>query len=78
MEEEVLLVVEVKEKKAKKIVINAQWCKGCGVCIDMCPRGALTKDHKEKAVWEFPEKCVSCGLCELRCPDIAITMEEKE
>ena len=71
-------MVEVKEKKGKKIVINAQWCKGCGVCIDMCPKGAITKDLKEKAVWEFPEKCVYCGLCELRCPDIAITAEEEE
>jgi len=44
----------------------------------MCPKGAITKDQKEKAIWEFPEKCIFCGLCELRCPDIAITTEEEE
>jgi 2-oxoglutarate ferredoxin oxidoreductase subunit delta len=67
-----------KDKKNMQVVINTAWCKGCGICIELCPKEALTKDAKEKAVWQYPEKCNRCGLCELRCPDLAITIRDKE
>jgi 2-oxoglutarate ferredoxin oxidoreductase subunit delta len=67
-----------KDKKNMNVVINAAWCKGCGICIELCPKGALVKDSKEKAVWQYPEKCIRCGLCELRCPDLAISIPESE
>jgi len=67
-----------KDKKNMQVVINAAWCKGCGICIELCPKGALVKDNKEKAVWQYPEKCIRCGLCELRCPDLAISIRETE
>jgi len=53
------------------ISINRQWCKGCGVCVAFCPKGALRLDEEEKAAWDA-EKCVSCGMCERYCPDLAI------
>jgi 2-oxoglutarate ferredoxin oxidoreductase subunit delta len=68
----------INDKKSMHVVINAAWCKGCGICIELCPKGALVKDNKEKAVWQYPEKCNSCGLCELRCPDLAIIIRKSE
>ena len=56
------------------VTINAKWCKGCGVCVAFCPKGALTLVH-EKAVHD-PEKCIVCGLCELYCPDLAIEVDK--
>ena len=38
------------------VKINKCWCKGCGVCVAFCPKGALQLEH-EKAVHD-PEKCV--------------------
>ena len=67
-----------QDKQKLRIVINRAWCKGCGICIDLCPKGALTKDTKEKAVWEYPEKCNRCGLCVPRCPDLAIIITSEE
>ncbi len=54
-----------------KVLINQQWCKGCGVCAAFCPSRALSLDSGGKAVWE-PSLCTGCGLCELYCPDLAV------
>ena len=60
----------------KRVIINRDWCKGCGICVAFCPKEVLVLDDRDKACWAYPEKCISCGLCELRCPDMAIELEE--
>lgn len=55
----------------KEVFVNIKWCKGCGICVQYCPRGVL-KIHRGKVVILEPEKCIKCGLCEMRCPDYAI------
>ncbi len=62
----------------KKVEINRDWCKGCGICEAFCPKKALAMDDQDKACWAEPEKCINCGLCELRCPDLAIRLEENK
>lgn len=62
-------------------------CKGCGFCIQFCPRHVLeeTDDMNQKG-YHYPcavnpDQCVACGLCEAICPDFAIRVtvhEEKE
>ena len=61
----------------KELVINADWCKGCGICVAFCPRKVLEVKH-EKVVVVNPGACVKCALCELRCPDYAIYVKEVE
>lgn len=63
--------------KAKKLVLNVGWCKGCGVCAAFCPKGVLALKGDKIAI-VADEKCIRCGLCELRCPDYAIWLEEVE
>ncbi|EFK07030.1 putative ferredoxin [delta proteobacterium NaphS2] len=60
----------------KQVVIDRDWCKGCGICAAFCPKEVLVMDDQDKAHWANPEKCINCGLCELRCPDLAIKLEE--
>ena len=58
----------------KKLVINTEWCKGCGICAAFCPNNVLSV--KDKVVIEDITKCILCGHCEQRCPDYAIYIKE--
>jgi 2-oxoglutarate ferredoxin oxidoreductase subunit delta len=62
-------------KKKKAIIINREFCKGCGICVAFCPEKVLELDDDEKAVVVAQEKCTACGLCERLCPDIAIEIK---
>ncbi len=65
-------------KTKKDVIINRDWCKGCGICAAFCPKGVLELDDRDKARWARPEECINCGLCELRCPDLAIELKENK
>jgi len=65
-----------------KITVNTDWCKGCHICVEVCPRAVL---EIEKSVFlrgfhpilvARPEDCTACRQCELLCPDLAIMVEE--
>lgn len=60
--------------RRKKFIwtINPDWCKLCGICIEMCPvqNLSLTDQGVQDA-----GKCIGCRTCERFCPDFAITVE---
>lgn len=60
--------------KLKELKINRDWCKGCGICVQLCPKQVLELDNRENANVVNPEACICCKLCELRCPDLAVTV----
>ena len=31
-----------------KVKVNKAWCKGCGICVEFCPKNVLALDHHEK------------------------------
>lgn len=63
--------------RTKKVIIDREWCKGCGICVAFCPEEVLILDAEEKACWANSDKCKRCGLCELRCPDLAVELVQE-
>jgi len=47
-------------------------CVACGNCIEKCPVGAITPNHRGV---EIDENCKGCGICLNACPYGAIRME---
>jgi len=64
-----------------RITIDEQYCKGCRICIDQCPKDVLeistTRNPKGYLIPHAvrSEDCIGCMLCEMICPDMAITVE---
>jgi len=57
-------------------------CKGCGFCVEFCPRHLLAMSEQTNAKGYHPPEvsddlnCTNCGLCALLCPDFAIYVED--
>ena len=57
-------------------------CKGCGFCVEFCPRHLLKMSTGTNSKGYHPPEviddlnCVNCGLCALLCPDFAIYVED--
>jgi NADH-quinone oxidoreductase subunit F len=48
--------------------IDEERCKGCGLCIESCPTGAISGDKKKPHVIDIAI-CIKCGACLQACPD---------
>ncbi len=69
--------------KAKgKVTFNEDICKGCGLCVSVCPMNIISLDKdKLNAKGYHPativemDKCIGCANCATMCPDVVITVE---
>lgn len=54
------------------VEITEDWCKGCDICVKMCPERCLRMNDQLIAELALPDLCTGCRMCEWLCPDFAI------
>lgn len=71
---------DINEIKVSRGIIHIikDRCKGCGFCIEFCPREVLEFSDRFNAKGYYPpvavkpDACVNCHYCEIICPEFAI------
>ncbi len=66
-----------------KVTIEFNVCKGCGLCVNACPKKIIelskdklnAKGHSPAEVVD-ENSCIGCACCAIMCPDCAITVEK--
>lgn len=72
-----------KGTKMAKLTFKTDLCKGCGLCVNACPKKILTlskgkinkKGHNPVEVTD-ESLCIGCAFCATMCPDCIITVEK--
>ena len=63
------------------VVIDEDRCKGCSLCVPVCPKHILelaqgrfnAKGYPPIAVTDM-DACTGCTLCAIVCPDVVFTV----
>ena len=65
-----------------KHIVDNDRCKGCELCVTVCPKNVLELSGEVNAMGYFPvyqarpEDCVYCTTCCIMCPDVAIAISK--
>lgn len=66
-----------------KVTFREDRCKGCGLCISVCPKKILYLEPEKindkgfhPAAISDQDKCIACTFCATMCPDCVITIEK--
>jgi 2-oxoglutarate ferredoxin oxidoreductase subunit delta len=67
-----------------RLCLNVNYCKGCLICVEVCPTKAITSSGRiNPKGYVLPReddmsRCTGCRLCEIVCPDFAIAVETEK
>lgn len=66
-----------------KMTVRAERCKGCGLCLTVCPKKIIIIQKEKRnekgyftAICKNQDECLSCAMCAEICPDCAITIKK--
>jgi predicted Fe-Mo cluster-binding NifX family protein/NAD-dependent dihydropyrimidine dehydrogenase PreA subunit len=56
-------------------LVRPERCAGCGICVDVCPAGAIRIEQQHAVV--DPVVCTACAACVAECPNEAIIIVQQ-
>jgi 2-oxoglutarate ferredoxin oxidoreductase subunit delta len=64
------------------ITIDQDRCKGCGLCVLVCPQRVISLEERvfnakgfhPARLDEAERECTGCAVCAVICPDVCITV----
>jgi 2-oxoglutarate ferredoxin oxidoreductase subunit delta len=68
--------------KRYQVTIERNRCKGCELCVHVCPKQvlAMSKDINDKGYFFShvvnQPACIGCRFCAFICPDVAIEVAQ--
>ncbi|MGL6196386.1 MAG: ATP-binding protein [Thermoguttaceae bacterium] len=83
---DVIQFTSIQQDNKPQVTINAELCKGCGLCVRFCPTGVLEHGTHLNGLGYINvvqsaqkcEKCTGCGNCFYICPEpAAISVKRK-
>jgi len=66
------------------IVINSETCKGCYLCIEVCPKKSIAIGKELNSKGYHPAmpvengECSGCESCMIVCPELSIEVYDEE
>ncbi len=70
------------KRKDRLFVIDRMRCKGCSICVSVCPYDALFMSKKKSTNgFIYPIEngaCKACKKCLYACPDFALSIHKVE
>jgi 2-oxoglutarate ferredoxin oxidoreductase subunit delta len=67
-----------------RVEISSEYCKGCGICFDACPKNLLSASnvlaYTGLPLTKFKDsgECIACKRCAIVCPESAITVFKED
>jgi indolepyruvate ferredoxin oxidoreductase beta subunit len=59
-----------------ELILTLEWCKGCDICVKVCPERCLILNAEHKVELVDADACTGCRICEWLCPDFAIDVKK--
>ncbi len=62
----------------RRVIVIAERCKGCGFCIEFCPKHVLYESTEinsqgyHQVYINDNDRCTGCDICGMICPEFAI------